>query len=123
MKYAYSTDRERYEGEFDSAEEAAREAFAEDEQREQVEVSVIELPLPPEHYVNAGCILEHILCQDDYNYPAAEDWPGETKEQRDELTEMLQKTVAQWLDKHSLRPTHFMCNQPVTYYREEMEPQ
>lgn len=119
-QYAYSTDGERYDGRFDSEREAAIAAFA-DTGEYQVEVSIIEPVSNPESYVNSWDVLEAIQCQEEYSMDGAENWPNATADQNDELTDMLRKTVAKWLDKHNLRPTFFVCSKPVTFYRKDFE--
>lgn len=107
-QWAFSWDEELYDGTYDSKQEAIDEAFAQDPTAESVWV-VIAVKPKPEEYFDADLVIEHIKCQDDFGTEWAEGWPDETKEQLQELTDSLQKVFSEWMDKHSLRPTFFIC--------------
>jgi len=109
MKYAYSTDKEHYHGEFDSPEEAATECIENDDV-DSCYVGEVIPPTPPETYIDVDAIIEHIQEQDDYNMEFAEDWPDASAAQRKELDEALTAAFAAWLDKHGLRPTHYVVH-------------
>lgn len=57
---------------------------------------------------DADDFIDHILCQDDFCLECAEGSFDCTKEQRKELTNLLEKTFFEWMDRHGLRPRHFM---------------
>lgn len=117
--YAWSFDGEWYEGSFASIREAFDAAAPQSSERP---VWVGEMHAPAaEEYVDADLVLDHITCQDEYSLEAADDWPGATKEQRQELTEALQKTVGEWLDRHKLRENFFLVRDAKEYVMEDGE--
>lgn len=75
-------------------------------------------PIAPEDYIEAVEVLESVQCSDDYDSEFAEGWPNASKEQLAELTAEIRKVLGGWLDKHGLRPTFFICDEPVAYCRE-----
>jgi hypothetical protein len=108
-QYAYSTDEESevFHGRFDSREEASADAFK-DPAMNCVWIGEIVDPIQPEDHVDADLLLEHVACQDDYEGEIADQWPESSKEQEEELTGEIRKTFAGWLDRHELRPTHYV---------------
>lgn len=116
MKYAYSTDEERYHGEFDTPQQAADEAFAMGDY-DVVFVAEIKTPVDPWDCIDGSDVIEEAQCHEDYASEFAEDWPGESSEQRDELTEAIRKVFREWIEKHQLMPWHFKCENPVKFYR------
>lgn len=119
-KYAYSLDGELYDGPFDSPEEAAAECFASYDVDE-CEVSEMIIPTPPEDLIDADNLLEQVQCSEDYEHDFAEDWPDVKQEIKDELTRDIQEVFGKWLDKYKLRPTWFLCNDPITYRKEDFK--
>lgn len=67
-------------------------------------VGEIEPPTPPEDWFESGDWLETVSCQEDYSGDHAEGWDISSKEQRDELNAEVRKVMADWLDRHNLRP-------------------
>lgn len=104
-KYCYSTNQERYYGEYGSREEAL-EAARDDGGEGTIWTGLAVTPDPAD-WIGAEDIIEHIQCQDDFAGEHAEDWPGETVAQRNELTEAVIEVFNQWMDRHGLRPKFF----------------
>lgn len=105
-KYSYSTDEERYHGQQDSIDDAVQEAFSCYGlcEGDTIHIGANVAPPPPEDAFFANDWLEQVSCQDEYSGEWAEDWCGETKEQREELEAAVRKVMADWLDRHKLRP-------------------
>lgn len=108
MSFSYSFNEEDFHGDFNTREEAAKEAFAEDPEINVCWTGENVTPIP-ENFINAQVLIENIQCQDEFSGEWAENWPDETKEQLEELEKEIQKVFAAWLDKHSLRPAFFNC--------------
>lgn len=73
----------------------------------EIDVGIFHDPEPPERAVDAYCILDAPRddWHEDYEVEPAEDWlSGVTKEQKDDLTEMVRAAVAGWLGRHKLNP-------------------
>ena len=121
MKYSYSTDQERYYGDFDTPEAAAREGSYEttDDGTDTIYVGTNIPPPCPEGYVDADLLIEHVQNQDPYSHEWAEHWPQASKEQRDELTAAVRRTFAEWLEKHTLRPAFYTVEKVRTFTREQ----
>lgn len=115
-RWAYSRDGEFYRGDFADWREAALDALHDAAEGASVWVGQCEPPVDPEHYIDADFLIEHIACQDDFNGEWAEDWPGATQAQMDELTDSVRAVIAEWLDRHKLRPRFFTvpCGVQVT---------
>lgn len=118
--YAYSLDEEMYHGGYGSPEEAAHECFECDDDAETCHVGRCVTPDPVD-YLDAEILIDNIQCQDDFAGEWAENWPGEAKEQRDELTAEFKKVFAAWLDRHNLRPRFFNVVDVQTITRESLE--
>lgn len=116
-KYSYSYDEESFQGRFDSPEEAAREAFEQDEDREMCWVGEIADPSQPESFFNARDWLDHVSEQDDYSMECAEDWDTSNKEQRQELEKRVREVLAEWLDRHKLRPKFWLIKNAKKHTR------
>ncbi len=118
-EFCYSTDGENFHtlGEFATAREAAEAFFKDNAADETVEIAEPSPPSEPEDFIDADLIIEHVGCQDDYQCDAAEDWPGATVAQLDELTEELRKVFASWLHKHGLRPGFYTCRDAQKFSR------
>lgn len=117
-RYAWSSDGEVYVGDFASIERAFEDAEAEGCERPWIGKAGAPMV---EQYVDADLILEHITCQDDYTAEVAEEWPFATVMQCHELTEALQKVVAEWVDKHKLWPTFFVVRNAKRYERDGLQ--
>lgn len=102
-KWGWTRDEECYHGAFDTPEEAAADGLGKKGGR--ITVGKYRAPTPPEQFIDADLIIEHATCQDEYSGPWAEDCIECSPAQAKELTEALQKTFGDWLDKHDLRPT------------------
>lgn len=105
-QYGYSFDEEHYHGKFDSRDKAIAEA------RDSVDfngtVFTGELVTPsPEDFITGDVVIEHIACQDEFSGDWAEGWAEDATLYEKELTEMLQKTVAEWVGKYNIRPTFY----------------
>jgi hypothetical protein len=126
-KYSYSFNQEDYFGSFDTAEEAAHEAWADADDRDDGHVSVCWVgenvpPTPPESLFDVETWIEHCQCQDDYQGDWAQDWDCGTKAQREELQRKVRAVMAAWLDRHHLRPNWFTIRNPVKVLRSESKP-
>jgi len=106
-QWAISEDGERFDGSYATREEAIAEA--EEYARY---VGQKESPAPPETFIDADLVIEHVLCQDEYCHDFAEDTLSATKAQLDELTGDLRAVFGAWIDKHGLRPTFFLIRNP-----------
>ncbi len=85
---------------------------------ERAYVGQYEAPAPPEHFVNADLLLDHILCQDDYAGDWAEDTLSPTEEQEEQLTHMLRLAFVLWMEEHGLRPTFGLVLDPRCFERQ-----
>ncbi len=114
VKYAYSTDEERYHGEFDTREDAAREFFASDDDAEHVYVGEI-VDAKASDYVDwrtVDKLLEDINQRiDDVDGELVGDWPVLQEEPKKELA----KIIGEFLDKHA--PVDFFNVTNVTTIR------
>lgn len=113
VEYANSSDGERYDGLFDTINEAVYESGIDD--GEIIYVGECASPTQPEDWWEAADWLEHVSCQDEYGGEWAEGWDESTKEQRAELTDAVRKVMAEWLDRHKLRPTFFNIKNEAKY--------
>lgn len=112
--FAISGDEEAFHGSYSTIEEAIGEA-ANGYAYKVFWVGECEAPTQPEAFWYAEDWLEHVSCQDDYSGEWAEDWDDSTRAQRAELEENVRKVMAEWLDKHNLRPRHFKITNSVRY--------
>lgn len=117
--YSWSTDEEQYHGSYPSIEAAIADAEAEHEEDWTGPVWVGEqaAPVQPEEHWDAERWLEHVSCQDEYSSEWAEDWDTSTKEQREELEYAVRKVMAEWLDRHCLRPTFWLIEKAKKYIK------
>lgn len=113
--FAVSTDEENFIGSYATIEEAVEEA-ANGYAYEKFWIGECGPPTQPEELWYAEDWLEHVSCQDDYAGEWAEDWDGSTKEQREELEQGVRKVMAEWLDRHKLRPRHFNVVNIMEYH-------
>lgn len=112
--FAISTDEERYEGSYETIEDAIEEA-ANGYAYETFWVGECVPPPQPETLWRAYDWLEHVSCQDSYGGDYAEDWDDSTVEQMAELENEVQAVMAAWLDRHKLRPRFFLVEDAVKY--------
>lgn len=112
--FAISTDEENFTGTYGTIEEAIDEA-ANGYAYEKFWIGECVPPIQPEDLWSAEDWLEHVSVQDDYAGEWAEDWDGSTREQRKELEQTVRKVMAEWLDRHKLRPRHFNVVNVVRY--------
>lgn len=122
MKYAYSTDQENYEGEFDSREEAALEAFASDEDAETAWIGIM---VTPPRRPNAEWLIEKVAEDTteesgEWSDGYLENIPDEAKA---ELQFGLQKLWDEWEAKWKLEPQWFNINASREHSREDFEDQ
>lgn len=106
-KYSYSFTEDNYTGEFDSREDAIKEAKQERPNARYVWTGR-NVPVDPLRYVTADMLIEHIINYDDFCIEQAEDWPARTQEQEDELTAALQGVFRDWMIRHKLTPTFWL---------------
>lgn len=123
-EYAYSFDQERMEGGFGSREEAAAEAFACYEDRDEVYT----------YEVVGADIVEFVPCADDIidrmidlsmderpDCGEAENWlVNVPKEAEVELEAKLAEVISEWADKHKLQPQWFTGVDMVVHQRDEV---
>ncbi len=112
--FAISSNEERYEGSYETIEEAIEEA-ANGYAYETFWVGKCVPPTQPEQWWDAADWLEHVSCQDSYSGEYAEDWDDSTTEQREELEKEVRAVMASWLDRHKLRPRFFLVEDAVKY--------
>ena len=112
--FAISTNEERYDGQYKTLKDAVDEAMN-GYGYEVFWVGECVAPTQPEDWWEASDWLEHVHVQDEYCGEWAEDWNQSTKQQRHELEDQVRKVMADWLDRHKLRPTFFNIANPVKY--------
>ena len=105
--YSYSTDEEHYEGQYDSPEDAAADAFDEYPEREEVWVGEIVPPLPPESFLCVADLMDTIQESEEYENEYGDNWHSATPDQLEELEKSLRHTFTTWLLKYKQRPTFF----------------
>ena len=116
-KFAYSLDEEMYHGEFDSIEEALRDASYDGWDEECPDVWVAECFNNFTPSVSACWFVEELeqVAEDECGW-LAEDWLlGVPKEAMRELQESLDKLTNEWLTKHHFEPHWFEVENPVQY--------
>ena len=114
LRYAISLDEERFEGDFETVEEAIAEAqhghgldtFWVGRKRE---------PRQPESFIDADNIIDSVGDGDEDWSGDYADWDRPTREQIAELQKMLELATATWLDEYKLRPTWFCCSEIEKY--------
>lgn len=67
-------------------------------------IGIMRKPMPPEIYWGYDDWLRTVDDQDDYRNDFGDDWCDATKEQFEELDDIVQLAIGAWLDKHKLRP-------------------
>jgi len=111
--FSISTDEEQYYGSYETAEEAIEEAtngYA----YTHFWIGECVSPTQPEDMWDSEDWLEHVSCQYpnlQHNHP-----DNSTKEQRAELEQEVKTVMAAWLDRHKLRPSFFVIENPVEYH-------
>lgn len=125
-KYSYSTDEENYTGEFDTPEDAAREAFAEDSDLDAVWVGENMMPRL-ENYVCGDRLIDTIV--EDNPEQFGGDWSTTwvssiygAKKEIAELEGLISEVVKQWAEKHKFQPDFFNIENARKITREEIEP-
>lgn len=113
-KWGCTYDEELYHGSFATPDEAAAQGAT--EHGEAVTVGQYCNPLPPEKCIDASCLLEQVWQHDDYSGDWGEGEVSPTGEQVSELTAAVARVMAEWLDRHGLRPT-FLLVDPDTVRR------
>lgn len=102
-----------YSGGFDTFEAAVEEGRATFD--DYFWVGKVIPPRSPEEFFTREQIIHWVETVDqdeDYTGDWAEDWYKGTKEQETELVEQLREVISAWLDKHKLRPKHFVVESP-----------
>ena len=112
MTYSYSTNQESYFGDFATREQALAEAINEAREygHKKVWIGQSVPPTQPEDLWVAEDWLELVSCQDDYCLDCASDWDESTNAQREELESAVRTVMAEWLDRHKLRPKFFLVD-------------
>ena len=111
-RFAYSTDGECYSGDFASREEAIAEAAV---HHEHFWTGQCVAPPQPEDSWDPEDWLEHVSVQDEYSHDYADGWDTSSKEDRDELRQLVRAIMANWLDRHGLRPQFYSILNPVEH--------
>lgn len=112
MSYAYSLDRDRFIGEFDTREVAAKAAFDNDPSEEVALVGEVVKTKAADHVTLRR--IENLLEDLNQSLENVEaDWPDLGEEPKKELA----KLIADFLDKH--RPVDFFTVRDVTFVRRE----
>lgn len=119
-KWSISTNEEDYCGIFDSEDEAISEGKATEDGSFFVGKCIA--PAQPETLFHAYAVenwLEHCVWQhEDYLHDWAEGQVLPSKKQKEELAEKLRPIIAEWLDRHRLRPTFFVIDPDSVKYIE-----
>lgn len=100
-KWGWSINREIFNGCFETKDEAISDA----EDRRPLFVGQYQEPISPETFIDGEDLIDKVLCQDNYCGDWAEDCLDCSKEQLQELTEIVRRVFGEWIDKHGLRPT------------------
>ena len=106
-KWSLSTDQEHYHGTFGSRDEAIAEGRS---YYKRFWVGQCVTPTQPEEIWDASNWLETVWCHEDYQGDWAEGQVSPSKEQLHELSAQVTPVIAAWLDRHNLRPKHFVIN-------------
>lgn len=117
--YSYSYDEENYWGSFATREDAAAEAFAENETAQEVWTAEQETPA---RVVSAEYLIEQVA---DSTAGMAGDWADSylqhvTKEACEDLQARLQALWDWWEEKYNEVPTWFNVTDPVKYSRSQV---
>lgn len=114
MTYCYSQHEDgRYHGGFNTEAAAIDEAVSDG--LTDFWTGKSKTPSQPEDYWCADDWLEHVACQDEYGGDYAMDWDDSTREQQKELEEKVRAVMADWLDRHNLRPKFFTVDELAHY--------
>lgn len=106
--YSFSYDEENYQQEFDSIEDACKEAASCDpEEHACFWVGEVVPPPAPEDFFDVDDWIDRVQDQDEYCGDWADHWCDATKEQLEEANRAVRSALAAWLDRHGLRPTFF----------------
>lgn len=111
--FCLSTDGEHYDSRFPTEQEAIDEAVAWG--CEVFYIGQPEKPVQPESFWSANEWIETVCNHDDYTGDYAEGWYCGTREQEKELEEQVRPVLAAWLDRHKLRPKHWLINSSTKY--------
>lgn len=112
-EFCVSTDGEHYNSRFATEQEAIDEAVSWG-----VDVFYVGKPEKPSQPEEFWCVddwISQVNEQDDYGGEYAEDWYDGSREQEKELDEQVRPVLAAWLDKHKLRPKHWIINSYTKY--------
>ena len=118
-KFSISYDEETYQDQFDTREEACKEAAASCEVGTEFWVGECVTPTQPEQCFDVIDWLKRVSCCDEYSMECAEDWDESTKEQREELEGQVREVMAKWLDRHDLRPKFWCITDAMKYVSTE----
>jgi hypothetical protein len=121
--YSYSTDEELYCGEFATAELAVAEAADSQPDGHRFWVGENVRPTQPETMWHAEDWLELVSVQDEYSCEWTEGWDESTYAQRAELETAVRTLMAEWLDRHGLRPRFWNITKPQAYMVVDGKPQ
>lgn len=119
-KWSVSTNEEDYWGCFDSEEEAIAEGKA--SEHGSFYVGRCCPPVQPEVLFTGDAIedwLDRCVWQhDDYSHECAEGQVLPSEKEKEELAERIRPIIAEWLDRHGLRPTFFFIDPDSVKYIE-----
>lgn len=111
-KWSISTNEEDYCDCFDSEEDAIAEGRANEEGSFFVGKCIA--PAQPEVLFDACAVKNWIqICvwqHPDYSHDFADGQVNPDRQQREELAEKIRPIIAEWLDRHRLRPTFFLID-------------
>lgn len=111
--FCLSADGENYDSRFPTEQEAIDEAVAWG--CEVFYIGKPEKPSQPEEFWFVDEWISHVSEQDDYGGEYAEGWYCGNREQEKELEEQVRPVLAAWLDRHKLRPKHWLINSSTKY--------
>ena len=112
-KWSVSTDEEHYVGEYESKEDAI-EAGIEDAEIEQSGgfwIGRCMPPIQPEEVFRAEEWIDDVHDHEDYCSDWADGQFDPTDHHIEELNTEVRKVMSAWLDRHNLRPTHWIIEQ------------
>jgi len=112
--FAFSINEENYYGYNDTLQSAIDEAVKE-YGYDSFWVGECVCPVQPEELFEVRQWLESVSESEDYEGEWAENWNESTLAQREELETKVRAVMAEWLDRHKLRPGFFKIESPVKY--------
>ena len=116
--YSYSIDGEGFNGGYGSCEQAIEACCDSHPEAEMLWVGECKKPTQPEQLWDANDWLEQVAAHEDYN---GDYWDTSTRDEREWLESLIRPVLGLWLDRHGLRPEHFLVEGVKQYIVESIE--